>query len=518
VGSNSEALRISGIARRVEGWVEGALLERVILSSNGGELGRLERVAPFAIELDNGDIVRVELAPEPLLEPIDVKRCLWSEVEHDPTLAALRGRGPGPHVEVEIRRARLDEGSRVEVLASDAEHAFDEGADHRSAPTKRLTHVTVRAVAIGDDAKAVLDRLLAPAPDGKKRRPSKEKKPRGRAPPHRLVGRVLGAVAVLLLVAAANLPLSPITVDLVALACGVLAAIAVASAVDTGPRFIEGEKAVEGPRRYGGIMLLTIVPVGLGFLPAIFEDYGTLWGTVVDSSARINASSGSCVTLALWGCVLAGIAFTSCHRGHRLLRLLLSAPRLPRSGRLDGTWGSFEGRVRDPSPVTFYGEAMAIVHVIDETITSGSDPNICVERVLSKGTFFLDGPDDQSFEVTPKNACWTSSVRIDDRRASPDDDRKLQHTQAVPLGGSILVAGRAFRKKDASRGTFAATGPEALVFVAVREGKSARLAVWVMVVARVLAIAVAMGAVAVGVRLIVDVEPRLPAFNTSGGD
>jgi hypothetical protein len=147
-------------------------------------------------------------------------------------------------------------------------------------------------------------------------------------------------------------------------------------------------------------------------------------------------------------------------------------------------------------------------------VQSGSDPNIYTERVLSKGTFFVDGPNDQSLEIHPDGAVWTSSVAL--KVTKPGSDRVIEHLRAVPLRGNVLVAGRVDRKAGSKVGKVASGGHESLLFAAVRQGESVRAECYAMLFLRRVALAVALGTLAISIGTMITIEPQLPKFNLRG--
>jgi len=90
----------------------------------------------------------------------------------------------------------------------------------------------------------------------------------------------------------------------------------------------------------------------------------------------------------------------------------------------------------------------------------------------------------------------------------------------VPLRGSVLLAGRAARAAHEKLARVAASGHESLLFVAVREGHSARNECRAMLALRRVGLLIALGMIGVAVATVVLVEPRLPKFNvpSQGGD
>lgn len=515
-------MRLCGIARRPAGAATaegGVLLERTVARTKTEELGKVEQLVPFDVELDDGQRVRVELARHVRLEPVDVRDGKWSDFEAEPALASLRERAPGPHVWVHVRRARLVEGARVDLLAEDAEHVFGGAGGHRAAPPRKLASVTARAIASGPDASAIVDRLLAPDPEPERPKP----------PPPRptLVAPVLYAelvfflLSVPLFVGAALVPLSPLAADLALGGVLLAAGAGMAWLLRRVPRFVSGGKSLSSRNdtQPGRLPLFLMLFPAVFIAIAIGMDHSGPWQSPATKPDEIyNASWMSAIVLGAWAIGTAIFALRQGREEARLSRVLLGAPALPPEGRLDHVWGSFEGIVRDPTPVTTEGEAMAIIHVLSEELVGGSDPNIYTERVLSEGTFFVDGPNGASIEVHPDGAVWASTVSL---RAPKREGHKsiIEHIRAVPLRGSILLAGRVERAAGERGGRAQARGAESLLFVAVREGESPRLACRAALVFRRLALLVALAVLAAAVGTIVVVEPLLPKFNMpAGGD
>ena len=131
-----------------------------------------------------------------------------------------------------------------------------------------------------------------------------------------------------------------------------------------------------------------------------------------------------------------------------------------------------------------------------------------VERVLSKGTFYVDRAG-TSFEVRPEGARWGSAVSM---RLQGKDARRRTEKHVVPVGCAILIAGNAVRDPDAKSGTFAATGAESLLFFAAGRGKSARVAARRLLWIRRALFAAAVVSGGAGAALARWVEPQLPPF------
>jgi hypothetical protein len=503
-------MRLSGIARGSRA----TLLERTTVTTDSGPLGSVEELAPFEIELDDGHRVRVELAQHLRIQPIESRDAEWQDLEEDPAFSSLRSKAPGPHVRVKVSRARLQEGMRVELLAEDdAEYVFAIATSHRDAPERKLAKVTARAIATGEHAADVLDGMLAPAPKPIAKRPKRRER-QGASKLTATTSKtpfVLVGIAFLFFYAASSMKLSPLSVDLAAIGVTLVSAALSSWALSRVPRFVSDGRVIGrlSDVEPGRIVLFALV-LPLTFMAfAAFDDHDP-------DSLVYNASWSSLVFLAAWSLLIAYIAFTRGSREARLFRVLLGAPKLPDEGELHRTWGAFEGVVRDPTPVTAEGEAVAIVHVISEEVQSGSDPNIYTERVLSKGTFFVDAPDEseRSIEIHPDGAVWTSSVALKVKK--PGNDRVIEHVRAVPLRGNVLVAGRVDRKAHSKVGRVASGGHESLLFVAVREGESPRAECYAMLFLRRVALAIALGTFAVAVGTMIVIEPKLPSFNLRG--
>lgn len=504
-----------------------ALLERTIVSSKSGPLGKVEHLEPFDLEQGEGQLVRVQLAQQLRIEPVETREAKWGDVENEPELASLRGNAPGPHVEVEVRHSRVENGAKVELLVQDddVEHVFSATTGgHRDAPTRQLATVTARVVASGPDAATIVDRMLAtdapkPAPKEKPRAPSRLEPTPSLTPVGLLV------VATLLLLAGIGLKFTALSVDLALL--GVILAIGgiTSWALARVPQFISDGRVVgklgdSAPGRV--VVILLIFPISIIGM-VMFADVQALWQdpNPTNPTSVYNVSWVSTFCLAAWSLSVAYVALTRGNSEARLFRVLLGAPALPAEGVLSRTWGSFEGTVRDPTPVKVEGEAVAIVHVISEEVVSGSDPNIFTERVLSKGTFFVDALDGsgRQIEINPDGAIWASSVALSVPKADKNGKTVVEHIRAVPLRGNVLVAGRVDRKLGSPVGHVSSGGHESLLFVAVREGHSARSECRSMLVLRRLAFLVALGGVAIAVGTVLFVEPHLPKFNMpEGGD
>lgn len=447
--------------------------------------GRFEQPAPFELELEDGHRVRVEPTADVVVEPV-----------------------------------AFDEGARVELLVSDdVEYAFEEASGHREAPAKKLVRVTARAVASGEHASDVIERVARDLASGDAARPAtRPKKDKRRdASLFPQATKLLAGTALTSIVIAVALGLSPLAVDLATFALSTLAAAAGLCAVANRPRFVHGQATVDAFNRVNDGTNIEVAAWTLVFAwPfSFYEDAKGYWHDARPGEAAVNVSmlgigAAACFIVV----VLVELRRRQLREEHRLLRMLLDAPELPDTGGLRETWGSVEGVVRDPTPVTAEGEASAVVHVVDETAKLGdSDPAKVVQRVLSAGTFFVDTIPGAKYEVDPKDARWTSTVR---RRALVSLESEKFHAryhQVVPISGSILVAARAVRFKKATTGKLASTGPESLLFFATEPGDSARRAARFLVRARSMSLAVILLCAAGVVALGALAERRLPAFS-----
>jgi len=514
-------MRISGIARRLNG---DTVLERTTVFAGKQEIASLEQLDPFELEVENGHRVRVELAKSLRLEPAEKRDVKWEDIESDPSLAGIHAKNaPGPHVKVRLVRSRVMNGARIELLAQDdAEHVFAVTGSHRTAPARHLARVTARAIATGDDAKGIIDRMVTPTATaahpkhkGTKKKPPDETKASRFDTPVRRVELVIAGIGGLFLALAAWMALSPLSVDFGLLGVSLISAAALAWTLGRIPTFVSGGKragklANTDP---GFLFLMILMLPGTLIGITCFFDAGTPWQDP-HGPAPYNGSWGSALALFLAGIAQLVAVVLRGNTEARLFRVLLGAPPLPSEGPLAGTWGSFEGIVRDPTPVTAEGEAVAIVHVVSEEIVGGSNPNIYTERVLSQGTFFIDAKDGsgRSIEVHPDGATWASSVglRIKKERGSKTI---VDHVRAVPLRGSVLLAGRAVRAGNEKVGRVEASGRESLLFVAVRAGESARNECRAMLLLRRVGAVIALATIGFSVATVVLLEPKLPKFH-----
>lgn len=495
-----EPIRVRGIVRRVEPG-DGPVLLRVLVRSDTARIGRVDRFVPFDLEPEDASGRRIRVEPGKVrLEPMIEERERWAAIEDDPDLASLRERAPGPHVKVTIERAAIREGDRVVVAGEPLEHAFDEAtARPREPPVRRLTRVRAVAIATGPDAEALVDRALR----GNAKRKKKDAKPIER-PRLRLDARVvLAAAGALLAIAAFAIPLSPVKVDVAAWAASLFATGAALATAARMPRFVHGGAPVAKLADSHGKILATAAVAVLSFV--VFPTFGD---AVAYGSARqppVNGSMVAVVLVAVQIAVQLGVLAIGTRRIASLLRVLLRAP-LWGPGHLDATWGATEGTVRDPTPVTVDGAPHALANVIEREVREGSAPDIVVEKVLNAGTFFVES-DDGSFEVDPTRATWASIVRLAGEKKTTD---------VVPIGGTVLVAGRATRETPGLRARLAQGGPESLVFLATPRGTSARARARSALEARWVGLVVLAACLVALVVTASSLEPQLPAFYIEG--
>ncbi len=511
----SEPQRYSGIARRPAGApASRPLLERITLLVEGHEEGRIERFAPF--DLDVGDDVRVrtEIGEQLAIEPVTSQRGRWTDFADDPSLAELARHVPHPRVRVELRSERVDEGARVEVLAEEVEHGFDERGGHRSAPERRVVRITARAVASGDEPDLAMDRILADLGSNDTPKKKRRRDARSSRAVTWLGGRLCAAMAAVAIVGVAAVPFSPLMVDLAVLGIGALTLWLTLWMLRRVPRFVGGQRGVPDveKRRTYHLLIVAAFVTFVVWAPPFIADFNARWNVHSPGEPAVNGSPACCFALIVFALMLVVAVLMLSLRSAKLLRRLLAAT--PISSGPVRAWGSFEGTVRDPTPVSAEGQLAAVIHIVDETVTEGSDPNIFVQRVLSKGTFFVDRSG-TSFEIDPSGASWASAVTA---HLQGKDARRRREKQVVPVGGSVLVAGPLVREGDAKSGKLEATGNAPLVFFAAGRGKSARAAarrllwLWRGTVVAILACGFA------GVALAAYVEPHLPPFHMPHND
>lgn len=505
-----DPLRVRGIARRAEPG-DGPVVLRIVVSAAGARVGRIDRVVAFELEREDapGERVRVEPTGKVRLEPMSEERDRWDAFEDDPDLAPLRKRAPGPHVPVIVERAVIREGDRVVVAGEALEHAFDDRtAGPRAAPVRRLTRMKASVIAVGEDADALVTRALRGG-KGKKTKPTKP--PARRRKPSASV--VAAAASALFAVLAFVMPRAPLQADFVAWSAGLFAAGAALAAAARMPRFVYGGKpasiALEDHRKH--VALATGLALSLAFFPTFDDAIG--YGST-HRSPPINASYVSVVAVAVQIAVVLFLTARATSRGASLLRVLLRSPSWgPRD--LDDVWGATEGTVRDPTPVKIEGEEHAVANVIEREVRSGSDPDIVVEKVLNRGTFFVES-DAGSFELDPTHATWASAVRLVPPEENRKDADRSKVTDVVPIGGTVLVAGRASREWKGRPATIAGAGPESLLFFATAAGRSPRARARRVLAVRLLGLLAVAACLAVLIVTASSLERELPAFHIEG--
>lgn len=395
--------------------------------------------------------------------------------------------------------------------------------------------MSARAIAVGDDASATLDRIAERLDDedddgdaakkaakhGPKPLPRKSRHRRGASP----AGFVLGAIGIVLLFVMvammAKPPLVPLDTDVGVVGLSLLMLGALLWALGRRPIFVSRDVASSETKAAPGSVIVPIIVVAsvaiMGFIMGIMGDAVFAQD---DPTKQVNASlltglSGLVLGVGLLALLLFRQDLT---RDVRLLERLLGAPPLPLAHLEKVRWGSVEGIVRDPSPVTAEGEAVALAHVINEEIQSGSNPSIFTEKILSVGTFFVDVPSlahperrrEIEIEVHPKDALWTSVVRL----RTPVADSKRIHAQVIPIGGSVLIAGHALHddQKKKKRAHMRSTGDESLILFASDRGTSARAEARSLLTIRRMALVIIAGCTLSMVALLAYTEPQLPAF------
>lgn len=464
-----EKVRLAGIARRIaEG--DGPLLSRNIVRKAGAALGRVDRLAPFDLEVD-GRRIRIEPKKNLRIEPWFQTSMRWEQLEEDDVLAELRTVAVAPDAAVTLRRAEIVDGDPVvvdgEVL--DAEIGM---ATFRTAGERRITAVAATALASGEHAADLLDNppmepLEVEATPPRRRRPDL----------FRSLTWLLPPAAVLLGALAWGASGSPITVHLASLACAALGSFAYLACASKAPRFVSGGQPVT---KLGD----DLRGIWAGFSGVLVTILTLV--TILDLSGVSKSTSFlAAVMTVLYLLVLGAALHQGTSDGARLLRTLLSAPPIG-DGPVEGAWRSAEGTVADPTPTRIAGGKQALAHVVERERREGSESDRVVERIVADGTFFVVMKD-RRVEIDPRRATWASEVRVEEET---DEPKKTSVVDVVPIGGSILVAGRATKKQGERIARFAGAGKESLVLYASRRGTSARARARLWLVQRYVALAV----------------------------
>jgi len=411
----------------------------------------------FVVESEDGP-VRVELGRSVALEPLEEHDGRWRDLESRAEAAPFRSTGPAPHAKATLSVGRVGEGDLVTVVGTLLEERFDDATTHRQAPEARVARMRADRVVLGEAAK----------------KPKKPKKgPTIRSTPRwPLQAWFFGAVTLATLAlfgyvfategtttaAASSLPILALS----------LAAIGTAwtRGARRATRFVHRESRVDVSGRVNvgfGAMIFTAVLMMSAF---VFWDFAGETG----SGTRVNNQD----PVLICACLLCGmaLAFTwlTERKSMRLAKILLAAPA--KDGPEVGVWSRVVGRVEDPTPVLGGEAAMAMSTKLEWTDGSG-DHNL-EELVQSDDTFFVKG-DGWELEVFANEGYWATDVRrIRDHGAFeswkvPVDGSLLLSTELIPIGASLVVAGRPSRGDDGL--AVKSVGEESLVFYATDGGE-----------------------------------------------
>ncbi|MDB4993249.1 MAG: hypothetical protein JWM74_681 [Myxococcaceae bacterium] len=439
----------------------------------------------FDLELDDGARVAIDASSGLTVVPERTQRATWGALENEIAAAPFRESAPGPHLTVTLKSAAATDGDVVEVYGEATEHSFeDAGATTRDAPKQRVSRLRAIIVGVGPDARAALDaaiglRAKAEATAAARTADAlRDASQRSEAPRPRGHLAWFAAAGVVIAVAVA-IPLSPLTVDLLACAMGLVASALYFWWRTRAPNLYEGDVRILKSMLDGGGILVPLVAAGMATLPAIVADFppnhlAYRSRAISDSGWITNWSEASVVCWAAYIACLGVAVHLASRRSARILSTLLAAPAHPEPP-FAKTWGSTMGTVADPTPVELDGEALAVAAIAEEEVqTSGSYFDFTADRILREGSFFVEGAAG-TFEVHPARAIWGSAVqRIPSK--TPPDERQMQAVRAdvIPIGGRVLVAGRASRANGERHGSIDATGPESLVFYAGPAGSDPR--------------------------------------------
>jgi hypothetical protein len=338
-------------------------------------------------------------------------------------------------------------------------------------------------VGVGPDARVALDAAIdvrhrsEAAEAERKTNAQREQRAEVRPPRGYLVWL---AVALAAFIAAAELPLSPLTVDLLACAVGLAASALYFWWRARAPDLYEADVRVVRSFLDSGGILVALVAVGMATFPMFIEDYPPN-RLAYRTRAIVNWSEVSVVCWAAYIACLGVAVYRASRRSSRVLSTLLAAPPHP-PPPFTNTWGSTMGTVAAPTrPVQLEGENLVLALVTEEDLSAGASPgalaNFRADRTLKEGSFFVEGAAG-SLEVHPGRAVWGSAVQRRFTPTAPPAAREMVAVRAdvLPIGGVVLVAGRASRASALESGSIEATGPESLLFYAGPAGSDPRVA------------------------------------------
>lgn len=453
----------------------------------------------FVLETDEGE-VEIRTSEDTELVPEEKQSGTWGSLASSPLARAVRDRAPGDHVKVSLRGVVVASGDRVTVRGEVVDRERSDA--YRGGPTGRVTVLQATLIGCGDDGAEVIaerDREAAKRASEAVERPAAPRPKKEPSPPLALDTAVVLGVAGVALV-------------------GVMGSMV---AVDAGPRWVRPLALTLGiaaltlaiftwrRRRWLPVFRESRKSRGQGLPWAVsgfaFTYEATLaigLGLTLFQLLGAGLASGA-VLMALVPCVgtlVAAIWLAVVDRGSaRVLRLLLTSRR---AGARDGSWGLYEGTLREGSlSATRRFVSRSSTRTESYKDSSGNMQTREVTRSWYEWNESSGGTSAGALELANgvrvsldlRGATWASTSREVTLGDEPS------YREDAKSGHRVLVLGRITQEGDAL--AIRATGPESLVLLATGEHDAPRAAAlrlwaahWTGVIALV-AIALVGGAV-----------------------
>jgi len=417
-------VRLRGVSRGpTDG--DGALVRAVEVRAPGRAPLRLPPRGSFDLIVESDRRVRIDCDGAEILAPIETSKMAWSEAAAG-VAAGLDAELP-PFEEVELRVGRILGGDPVEVWGEVGEHGFVGVGGYRDAAVEQVHSVRAALLAGGAGAGRYLDDALARraeavaaatprAPDPRRSDPGS---PRWRAP---LKAWWFAGVAAAGVVASLVLARGAVRIA--------YAVQLAATVVQLRPRLpVPSFRSRAAVYRGGTDLTWVAGALSLGAAGGMLE--------VSDQPLTIEVSAVAAIGM------MALATLLSQWSSHRYLAALLGTRA--RSGDGPADWAAVEGEVADRTPAGVRGQQVALASVEDYTEGLGSDPDVLQSaRFVAQGGFeVVPAGGGAAVDIDPAEILWASSVAS--RR---DGSRTYEVTEAVPVGGLALAAGRLVASDD----------------------------------------------------------------------
>ncbi len=435
---------------------------------------------PFEVVASDGTTYRVDVSQ---IEADDIvpdakAQGTWSELRTLPMASHFESSLPGPHVELAMRWAILREGDDVAVEGGpmDAERPRHAGG-FREPARRQVRTLRATLVAGGSRPMETLQEAIASRTPGE--RPGGVNAPEGGFVDWARVCAGTCAIAALLLLACALWRHQPSMAMTQAGSIASLLALALLvpefsrrgrlEFVSATSRSAESRPA--GKTLWHGGSKATIVGLSVLMMPASLGVWEIMTVTFVGAQSP-QRSMGLLVGITAVVSCFVGL-FGWCwdtHKRNRLLRLILGAPPHP-AALQPLAWGSSQGTVTIPNPVSSRLGPVAVSLVTETEVVRGSNPDI-VRTSMTVADELRLNTNHGTVEIGMRGALWCSTVR---RVQKLPGTSTFRLEMVIPDGAAVMAAGYLREPQGlAASARLEAQGPESLLVFATEAQRNPR--------------------------------------------